>query len=379
MATPSQNQIADLAGVSRSTVAWALNPKRRHKLRAETLQRVERAAEQLNYRPHRYAQIMRSGKSGLIGLLRFGGASPMRSELEYHALQGIRAGGFKPIVVGAVQTPADVSAACEELLDARIDGLVIEGPNFSATQNVVERFRRAAVPLVILNGSETPATPHVRSNMRQGMADLTRHLLKLGHQRLTLLIKWLDPEVYRYDWWRNYDKILGFSDALREANGTLRDTDGHLDELTRLNREVTSFQGSSAATGTVVGEVGERNWFDPFHEGLLAAEKLLQRGSPAGVLVCTNDDWAIGAMTACQRAGIQVPRDLAITGFDNDAVGKYLPVPLTTVTQPTAENAATAIKLLFEMLQGQTPPTETIKLPTQLIVRESCGTKLLRP
>src|SRR5262245_1685157 len=130
MRHPSQLHIATLAGVSRSTVAWALHPTRRKKLRPETLARVDRVIRQLRYRPHRYAQVMRRGKSGIIGLLRFAGYSQMRSELEFHALQGIRKQGYKPMVIRSMQAPSHVNTTCEELLDAQIEGLIIEGPNF---------------------------------------------------------------------------------------------------------------------------------------------------------------------------------------------------------------------------------------------------------
>lgn len=377
MRTPSQNEIAREAGVSRSTVAWALHPTRRHKLRAETLQRVVLALERLHYRPHRYAQVMRRGRSGIIGLLRFAGYSQMRSELEHHTLQGIREGGFKPLVIRSLQSPSHVAATCEELLDAQIEGLVIEGPNFSETQDVVQRFRKAQVPLVILSGSQVPDTSHVCSDMRAGMADLTRHLLQLRHKRLCLLIKWADPQVYRYDWWRNYDKILGFADALHEANATLTDVDGRLAQLHELNPLVAAFPGTSDVVGQVSFDVGEWHWFDPFREGSIAAEKLLRQGPRPTALLCTNDDWAIGAMSVCHRNGTRVPRDLAITGIDNYSVGQYLDVPLTTVSQPTAEKAATAVKVLLEIMRDQRSEPETIKLPTTLVVRESCGAKLL--
>jgi DNA-binding LacI/PurR family transcriptional regulator len=374
MRTPGQRQIADLAGVSRSTVAWALSPQRRHRLRPETLQRVEQAIQQLGYRPHRYAQVMRRGKSGVIGMLRFAGSSPMRAELEHHALQQIRECGFKPMVLRSMLAPADVSATCEELLDAQI-----EGPNFSETQDVVGRFQRAGIPLVILSGSEVPHITHVRSDMKQGMSDLTRHLIRLGHTRLMLLLKWVDPQAYRYDWWRNYDKLAGFISAIREAGGSVRDRSGRLAELTRLNPEMTPVSGSSELFGEVEFETGEWNWFDPFREGMRATERVLRNGSRPSVLLCTNDDWAIGAMAACTRAGVRVPQDMAITGFDNFPVGEYLSVPLTTIAQPNQAKARTAVRMLSATIEGKSSSApRVIKLPTQLVVRESCGQGLGR-
>lgn len=378
MTAPSQLQIAKLAGVSRSTVAWALHPTRRSKLRPETLARVDRALRQLNYRPHRYAQIMRRGKSGIIGMLRFAGSSQMRAELEFHALQRIRKGNYKPMVIDATLAQGDVLASCEELLDAQIEGLILEGPNYSETQDVIEQFARAQVPTVILSGSEVPDTIHVRSDMRHGMAELTRHLIRLGHTRLTQLLKWVDPQIYRFDWWRNYDRVLGFADAIREAGGSLADPDGRLGRLSALNPEVGAFEGGSPVRGEVFFDEGEWNWFDPFREGRNVAERLLKRGDRPHALLCANDDWAIGAMAASAGAGLRIPHDIAVTGFDNYSVGAYLPVPLTTVTQPTHEKAEAAVRILLELIAGKRPSAHVVKLPTELVIRESCGAKLRR-
>lgn len=374
---PGQSQIASLAGVSRSTVAWALHPTRRHKLRPETLRRVQKAVEQLHYRPNRYAQIMRRGKSGILGLLRFAGFSQMRAELEYNVVQRIRAGGYKSMVAGSIPTP-DVGAACEELLDTQVEGVIIEGPNSSQTQDVVERFRGAGIPFVILSGSEMPGTIHVRSDMRVGMREITSHLLRLGRKRLVLILKGVDPRTYRYDWWRNYDKLLGFSDAIREAKGTLLDSDGQLAGLAQLNPEVSTFTGSSEVQAEVFLDPGDANWFDPHHEGMRAAERVFRRKSKPDALVCTNDDWAIGAIHACRNASIEVPRDIAVTGFDNCSVGQYLSVPLTSASQAVEEKADTAVRILMEITKGsRSAATElVIKVPSHAVVRESCGARL---
>ncbi len=92
-------------------------------------------------------------------------------------------------------------------------------------------------------------------------------------------------------------------------------------------------------------------------------------------VVCGNDNWAIGALSALREGGIAVPKKMAVTGFDNSAVGTYLDVPLTTVAQPSKEMAEHAVDLLLKKIQGRRVPSVPVKFPCKLIIRESCGAR----
>lgn len=90
-------------------------------------------------------------------------------------------------------------------------------------------------------------------------------------------------------------------------------------------------------------------------------------------LVCANDQTAIGAMAALQRAGLNVPGDVAVTGFDGIQLGRHLRPSLTTVVQPMVALGDTAVTMLTDRIGGAAPPQRTVELPVRLEVRDSCG------
>lgn len=380
MRSPSQHQIASEAGVSRSTVAWALSPALRHRLRPETVRRVENAMRQLNYRPHRHAQMLRSGRSGLIGIMYAGGIAHLTGERVNRMVRSVRVHGYKPMVVNSMWATDNFQSAFEELLDARIEGLIVEGPHSPYRPQLLASVKRADFPIVVLSGTELPSIPHVRGDFRTGMKELVRHVIGVGHRRLMFLVNWVDPKLARHDLWRNIDKARGLVDALREVNGALQGDAGRIRTLFPKDdswRELMTSRDASI-TCEIYLHSGEHDWLHPYQDGRRAMEDLLHRGSLPDALLCVNDEWAIGASAACAKAGVRIPHDKAITGFDNDPAGELLGVPLTTVSQPVEKQAETAVDLVLEMIEGKRPrnSNDIIRLPTQLVVRESCGAGL---
>jgi len=379
MRSPSQHEIADKAGVSRSTVAWALSPALQHRLRPETVRRVERAIKNLNYRPHRHAQMLRSGRSGVIGIMYAGGIAHITGERVNRMVRSVRVHGFKPMVVNSMWATENFQSAFEELLDVRIEGLIVEGPHPHYRQQLIESARRADFPIVVLSGTELPSIPQVRADFQTGMKELVRHIIRIGHRRLMFLLNWLDPKLSLHDLWRNIDKAHGLVEALREADGVLRGDAETIQTLFPDNgswRELMS-RRDAPITCEIYQSRAEHDWLHPYQDGRHAMEEILCRGSLPDVVLCVNDEWAIGASAACAKAGVRIPQDMAITGFDNDPAGELLGVPLTTVSQPAELQAETAVDLILDMIEGKRHRNsdDIIRLPTQLIVRESCGSK----
>ena len=110
-----------------------------------------------------------------------------------------------------------------------------------------------------------------------------------------------------------------------------------------------------------------------YRPGYLGMKALLERGELPEAVLCGNDQWAHGALRACHQAGVRIPRDLALTGFDNDPVGEYGATPLTTMDHPSEEIAHQAVDCLLRMIQeGRKPSAGTISVRGKLIVRDSC-------
>jgi len=351
--TPAtQTELAKKLGLSRSTVAAALNPNSPIKLREATIQLVREEAARLNYRPNQYAQIMRRGKSGLIGIFHFGGLSQVAAERAWHASKAIQAAGYKILSTDVSWSPGGTKAGCEAMLDAQVEGIIVAGLNDPHSQEELAALQKSGIPIVTLSGNELPGVPHIRGDAADAMHRMTRHLIDLGRRRLLLLASFSGSYS-----WAGTERLKGFTEAI-----------GHplVEDFTAPSDEVAGL--------VIKSEAAERQ-FDPYYAAREAMKAVLAQPHLPDAVLCGNDDWAIGALAACREAGIDVPSQIAVTGYDNTAAGAYLDVPLTTIAQPSEAMANKAVEMLLQLLRGEKlkPAARLVKLPCELIVRRSSG------
>lgn len=342
---PSVNQhlIAKRLGISQSTVAGALADQPRFRL--ETRERVHAEASRLGYRPHRFARVMRRGRSGFIGMIQCAGHMQLTAQRSQLVAREVHRNGYQLLSSDAFWFGDEERTACDVMTDACVEGVVLVSPTFS-----FDVLREVGLPVVTLSGRRQVGTPQVRADIRQGMHDLTRHLIRLGRRRLALLTQW--PSGLRNDANCYYvtERMEGFRAAAREAG---------LDE--------------SAA------EVCIEEYSDPqsntYEVGRVSMRKILARSRCPDAVLCSNDEWATGALAACKDAGVGVPGDIAVTGFDNLLASGYGAVPLTTVAQPIEAMAKKAVEILLDLIRrgGDGAPRKVIKMPCEIIVRDSCG------
>jgi LacI family transcriptional regulator len=114
---------------------------------------------------------------------------------------------------------------------------------------------------------------------------------------------------------------------------------------------------------------------DDCRRGRDAWRALLKVGLQADAVLCPNDDWAMGMLAACAEAGLRVPQDVAVTGFDGMRYAQYGTVPLTTAAQPLEEMARYAVDLLVRMIHGHQPAESEMRvsMPCRIVVRNSTG------
>ena len=363
MPTPTQTELARRLGVSRSTIAAALNPKSPVKLREETKSLILREAEKLKYRPHRYAQIMRKGRSGLIGIFHFGGLYQVAAERAWHASQAIRQSGYQVLSNDASWSRHGIGASCETMLDAQVEGVIIAGLHDPAGTAELSVFRQAKIPIVSLSGNPMPQTPQVRADAEEAFFRVTSHIIGLGRRRILLLYSNLKDATVESLNWTGTERLSGFQRAARKARFRL------VDRFSKSNETQACVVPSSFLPESF-------DQFAPAHDTLKA---FLADSFHPDAVICGNDHWAVGAMAALRHAGLSVPKDVAITGFDNIAVGPYLDVPLTTVAQPAQAMAEKSVELLFRKIQGRRVSSQPIRFPCELIVRSSCGARSALP
>lgn len=331
--------IAERVGYSITTVSRALAGY--DDVAESTRQLILQTAEEMGYRPDATARRLRKRRTDTIGFIipthgpRF--SDPFFSEL----LAGIgneAAEQELDLLVSTRAPGAEEIAAYERMVtERRVDGLLVV-----RTRRQDPRIRyllERGFPFVAFGRADLEADfPYLDVDGRQGMAELTQHLVSLGHRRIGYISAPLDLMFAHH-------RLQGFRQALREAGIPL-------DE--RL---------------VAVGELTESSGYE-------AGRALLEQSPPPTAIIACNDLMALGAMSAVQGLGLEVGRDVAVVGFDDIPLAEHAQPPLTTVRQPIYEIGRRICRMLIQLLREGALEERQVILQPQLVVRESCGSRL---
>ena len=335
--------MARAAGVSTATVSRVVHGQDR--VRTSTRQRVLEVIEALGYVPDGAAQSMARQRKEVIGLATIESRGP-ETDIEQEGLlfieevlRGVELAlskvGWSLLIT--VLRSADRPDAYQRLqkITAKVDGMLIAEGIITSEQ--LSRLA-ARIPVVLVAGSLDEAHADVvDADNRAGAAALARHLVE-RHGRTRLFYVSGPPEAPDAR-----ERRSVFTEALAEYQGV---------------RLAGCFEGRFAA---VSGQLAVRE--------ILAAPR---RELPDAI-VCGNDQMAIGAIRELHTAGIRVPADVAVAGFDDMHLGALMAPPLTTVHQPMRLLGERACSCLLDRIADPARPRRVERLPTRLIVRESCG------
>jgi DNA-binding LacI/PurR family transcriptional regulator len=333
---PTSFDIAFLAGVSQPTVSRALRGSPVVSL--ETRKRIEAIARQLNYRVDKNASNLRSQHSNTLALLLFEDPTPDDSQINPFFLSMLGS-----ITRASARRGYDLLISFQQLSknwqqdyeDSRkADGIILLGygdyeeyrPRLEQLVSQDTHFVRWG-PVV----TDEPGVS-VGSDNAQGGFDVTRHLLSQGRKRIAFLGNATShyPEFY--------DRFRGYARALHEA---------HLQPAPALQVDAINLEES----------------------GLKAVHELRTRGVQFDAVVAASDLIAIGALSAMQAIGVDVPRDVAVVGFDDIPAACHTNPPLTTVMQDTRRAGELLVETLLRQITGD-PVTNSV-IPTRLVVRKS--------
>lgn len=330
--------VADLAGVSRTTVSFVLNEVSGMRISEETRQAVLKAANQLNYHPDATARRMVSGQTMVIGFVMrqnpeqafadlflpqvLNGLNQAASDQRYHIL-------LQPI------SPDDNSGAYLRLLHERhVDGIVMSGPR-SDDQELLKIHAEGA-PIVLLGRLPGSGIPFVDVDNIGGAHMAVQHLVKLGHRRIAIITN--APPEYT----ASTARLIGYRQALEEA---------------------------SIPTEQSLVRYGN---FTP-QSGWQAMNDLLSLESQPTAVFVASDTVALGAMQAIRNHNLRIPEDISVIGFDDISAAEFLDPPLATVRLPAYGLGWGAANLLIRLIARQEIKDTRLFLETELIVRESCG------
>jgi LacI family transcriptional regulator len=320
--------VARLAGVHVSTVSRVLRDSPQLNIRPETRLRIQRAAEELRYRPNAVARALRLATTGTLGMLVPSLRNPVYSEITRGAFERAWERSFV-VVIAEDGGGGAAERAYERLVQAgRIDGLLIAGAHPDSI--LPERAAEAPVPFVFVNRRQ-PGHHSVSMHEEDAGALAARHLLGLGHRRLAHLAgpREIDTARRRIDGFLAVTREAGVEPALEQA--AFDERAGH-DAMQRL----------------------------------LAAPDL-----PTGVFT-SNFNQAIGALAAAREAGVRVPDDLSLVTYDDDPISGYLSPPLTTIRMPMHEMGMAAVDAILDRIEGRGGRDDvTVPTPPELVVRSS--------
>jgi LacI family transcriptional regulator len=330
----SIKEVALKAGVSIATVSRVLNDK--GPVAVETRSRILAAIEQLRYVPHGAARSLITNQTDTIGVL----LPDLYGEFFSEVIRGIdlaaRRSGFHVLISGFHSDRAEIEAVLRALR-GRVDGLIVLSPDVDAQS--LRRNLPETLPVVLLNtpiegdGADFDA---INLDNHGGAFAMVRHLAGLGHRRIAFL---RGPE-------ENADareRLRGYRDAL-------------------LSLEI---EGEEALE--LGGDFSEES-------GYRAGRRLLALEPRPAAVFAANDSMAIGCLFALREAGAQVPGDIALAGFDDIPIARYITPSLSSVHVPIAELGTRAMERLLHAVDsknGHERRQETVA--TTLVVRGSCG------
>ncbi len=327
------DDVAEKAGVSIATVSRVIN--KTGQVADATATRVWDAIRALNYSPHSAARGLASRRTNTIGLI----LRDISGEFFSPMLRGIEAGtreyGFD-LLIHCTHAADDTGTRVHYPLgEHNADGIIIF--NESLVESEIARLYHMQFPVVLLHRSppEGLEIPYVGFQNKSGARKLVDYLIdERGYRKIAFL---RGPDGSQDSYWRE----MGYRESLAAH---------HIE-----------FDSSLVATGG----------FNEY-QGQVAVAQLLSRGTRFEAIFAADDDSAIGALTGLNEAGLRVPEDVALVGFDDIRPSHYLRPALTTVRAPIEQAGREAVNQLVSLIQTGKSERE-ILLPTELVIRRSCG------
>jgi LacI family transcriptional regulator len=347
ISAPTIYDVAKLAGVSIASVSRVLNGQRNP--RPETRDRVQAAVNELGFAPDGAARALSARLKEVVGVVV---RRPARLETYEDLFAGEGEGLQYPdlinrgIEVAAEQSGYDLLIRSVDVNEhqptERILALARKSDGLILHDQVLEPARLARlarqVPVVTLAGTATAATANVHGDNAGGMRALAEHLLRdHGYRSLAYL-------------------------------GGYADSPDNIERHQVIAAAVARVPGATLASGPD----WQGYYFASGGVNVIRRQLASGRRLPEAI-ICANDQTALGVLAELREHGIDVPGEVAVTGFDDLPMARHLRISLTTVRQPIRELGTVAFQLVFAMINGEQPASRDIVLPTTLVRRESCG------
>jgi LacI family transcriptional regulator len=335
----TRDDVADRAGTSAAVVSYVVNGGPRP-VSPATRSKVLQAIEELGYRPNGLARALRLQKTFTIGLVVPDNNNPFFAQLARAVEEAAFARGYVLLLGNSSQDDSRQAAYVTAFLERQVDGIVLIADSDigrpSLPEQTAKALQGAGTPLVLLDRQPSDlSAPSLTVDNEGGGYIATKHLIDHGHRRVACLAGPADLHPAE-------ERTKGWARALGEA-------------------------GLGARRGLLARSRFRRD------AGYEVAQVLLSSGPRPTAVFAESDEQAIGVLRFAREAGLRVPDDLAVVGFDGTDESAYTVPPLTTVVQPVQELGERALQLVVSEDGAQPRKRRLESLPVRLLVRRSCG------
>ncbi|MEM1116602.1 MAG: LacI family DNA-binding transcriptional regulator [Bacteroidota bacterium] len=329
--------VAREASVSIATVSAVTNEA--DWVSASTRTRVQQVIDRIGYRPNRAARSLKIRRADAIGVIVSDLTNPFFTEVVRGLQHRLRERGLSLLLADANHDPSLGADQLDQLVERRVDGLVLLG----------DAVPEAALRDYLGKAARVPVVATARSVAIKGVTTIGVDSERAGYEATRHLVE------------RGYTRIGHVSGPEAGSGST---TQGRVDRLAGWRRAL-------AEAGLQDDLLAPANW--RIGGGHAAAADLLSRPDPPDALFCANDMMAIGAMTAAREAGLSLPRDLAVVGFDDVPVAALVDPPLTTMAMPKGDLGRAAADHIVDLahLDEATSAPAPSPFVARLVVRGS--------
>ncbi|ENC7029993.1 substrate-binding domain-containing protein [Vibrio cholerae] len=327
----TMKDIARLAGVSTSTVSHVINKSRF--VSDEIAERVNNAAQQLNYAPSALARSLKMNRTKTIGMLVTTSTNPFFGEVVKGVERSCYHQGYNLILCNTEGDNQRMKASINTLLQKRVDGLLLMCSTLEGERlDVFDRY--PDIPIVVMDwGPILFASDKIQDNSLQGGYMAAKHLIECGHKEIGCIT----GPLIRHQAQMRYE---GYKRALAEAGIAINP-----DWIMESDFECEG--------------------------GYQAFEKLYERGKLPSALFVSNDMMAMGVIQAASQRGLRVPDDLSLIGYDDVHIAKFMTPALTTIHQPKYRLGKAAVDTLLYRLENPDTTAQVVQLEPTLVVRNS--------
>lgn len=323
--------IAQRTGLSTTTISRVLNGcAHKYRISENTCNLVMQEAQKCNYLPGNYTHTLRDGKSRMIGLLLPAISNPFFAEIASNVISELNKSAYTTIILDTMENAQVLSDCARSLIARQVEGLIIAPCGNDPSE--IELINKK-VPVVLIDRyfKETNLS-YVTANNYQAALYATRKIIAKGHRRIACIQGVVTSMP-------NTQRVKGYADAMEEAG---------LKDNCRVSGEEFSVKN-----------------------GYIETKMLLCENERVTAILALSGTILLGAIKAIHEAGLRIPEDIALVSFDNNEHMDYFTPSVARMSQPVADMAALACKIMMEKLQGDTQLKSQIELTATYVPGES--------